>query len=46
MTAFNGHIASRLTDLDALAARALSVSLDHELSDRRIAQLDDYLDRH
>ena len=46
MTAFNGHIAPRLPDLDAMAAHALSFSPDHELSARRIAQLDDYLDRH
>ena len=46
MTAFNGHIASRPPDLDAVAAHALSSSPDHELSARRIAQLDDYLDRH
>ncbi len=46
MTAFNGSVASRLPDLDAIAAAALTSSPDHELSARRIAQLDDYLRRH
>jgi hypothetical protein len=46
MTAFNRSVASRLPDLDAVSAAALTVSTDHELSPRRIAQLDDYLDRH
>jgi hypothetical protein len=46
MTAFAGRVASRASDLDAIAARALTRSTDHELSAARIAQLDDYLDRH
>jgi len=46
MTAFNAHVASSLSDLDAIAARVLSRSNDHELSATRISQLDDYLDRH
>jgi UDP-N-acetyl-alpha-D-muramoyl-L-alanyl-L-glutamate epimerase len=46
MTAFNGSVAALLPDLDAIAAAALTVSPDHELSARRIAQLDDYLHRH
>jgi hypothetical protein len=33
-------------DLDALAAQALAVSGEHELSERRLAQLHAYLDRH
>jgi UDP-N-acetyl-alpha-D-muramoyl-L-alanyl-L-glutamate epimerase len=46
MTAFNRSVAASLPDLDAVSARALGLSPDHELSARRIAQLDDYLDRH
>jgi hypothetical protein len=46
MTAFNRHLAAGLPDLDAVSAAALTFSPDHELSARRIAQLDDYLDRH
>ena len=46
MTAFNRGIAAQLPDLDALSAAALTLSPDHELSARRIAQLDGYLDRH
>jgi hypothetical protein len=46
MTAFNRSVASRFPDLDAVAAAALTLSPDHELSARRIAQLNDYLDRH
>jgi hypothetical protein len=46
MTAFNRKVASGFPDLDAVAAAALTVSPDHELSAGRIAQLHDYLDRH
>jgi hypothetical protein len=46
MTTFAERLASGVADLDAVAARALSRSPDHELSARRVAQLDDYLDRH
>jgi hypothetical protein len=46
MTAFNLSVASRLADLDTVVSRALSRAHDHELSATRIAQLDDYLDRH
>ena len=46
MTAFNRSVAERLPDLDAVSAAALTFSPDHELSAGRIAQLDDYLDRH
>ena len=46
MTAFAGHVASSTFDLDAMAARAMARSRDHELSATRVAQLDDYLDRH
>jgi hypothetical protein len=46
MTAFNRSVAARLPDLDAMSAAALTVSPDHELSARRIAQLDGYLGRH
>ena len=46
MTALAGHVASSVSDLDTVAARALARSRDHELSATRIAQLDDYLDRH
>jgi len=46
MTAFNGCVAALLPDLEAVAAAALTFSPDHELSARRIAQLDDYLHRH
>jgi hypothetical protein len=46
MTAFSELVLSRPTDLDAAALRALTRSSDHELSARKVAQLDDYLDRH
>jgi len=46
MTTLAERLASGDADLDAVAARALSRSPDHELSAARIAQLDDYLDRH
>jgi len=46
MTAFTGHVLPKSPDLDAVASRALARSDDHELSARRTAQLDDYLDRH
>jgi hypothetical protein len=46
MTVFTGRVATRYDDFDALAARALARSSDHELSTLRLAQLDDYLDRH
>jgi len=46
MTAYSGLVLSRPVDLDALASRTLKRSNDHELSARKVAQLDDYLDRH
>jgi hypothetical protein len=46
MTTFNAQIASVNSDLDAVAARALTPSHDHELSATRVSQLDAYLDRH
>jgi UDP-N-acetyl-alpha-D-muramoyl-L-alanyl-L-glutamate epimerase len=46
MTAFAQCAAAREGHLDRLAADALARSGDHELSAARIAQLDDYLDRH
>ena len=46
MTAFAGLVLSQPVDLDAMASRALARSDDHDLSAKRVAQLDDYLDRH
>jgi UDP-N-acetyl-alpha-D-muramoyl-L-alanyl-L-glutamate epimerase len=46
MTAFADRVATTAPDLDAVAAAALTSAPDHELSTKRIAQLDDYLDRH
>lgn len=46
MTAFASHDLVGTFDLDAVTALALTVSSDHELSATRIAQLNDYLDRH
>ena len=46
MTVFTGRVMPRYPDLDSVAARALAPSGDHELSGRRTAQLDDYLDKH
>jgi len=46
MTTFAACVAGKAVDLDAVAAHALARSRDHELSAIRIAQLDDYLDRH
>jgi hypothetical protein len=46
MTAFASRVGRGDLDLDAVAARALSRSDDHELSPTRLAQLDAYLDRH
>ncbi len=46
MTVFLDRVAGTIPDLDAAAAIALARSGDHELSATRIAQLDDYLDRH
>jgi hypothetical protein len=46
MTVFAAYLERGAVDLDAVAARALSRTDDHELSPTRIAQLDAYLDRH
>jgi len=46
MTVFMGKVVPRYPDLDSIAARALARSDDHELSAKRTAQLDDYLDKH
>jgi hypothetical protein len=46
MTVFSALVLSSGFDLDAVAARALARGSDHELSETRVAQLDDYLDRH
>jgi hypothetical protein len=46
MTAFAACLAKHPVDLDAVVARALARSDAHELSPGRLAQLDDYLDRH
>ncbi len=46
MTAFTEHVLPKYPELDATADRALARSDDHELSAKRTAQLDDYLDRH
>jgi hypothetical protein len=46
MTTFSGLVLSRISDLDAVASRALTRLTDHELSAKAITQLDDYLDRH
>jgi hypothetical protein len=46
MTLYAKALAGRPDDLDALAAGVLARNSDHELSTHRLAQLDDYLDRH
>lgn len=46
MTVFSGLVLRSPSDLDAVASRAFTRSCDHELSAKRLAQLDDYLDRH
>jgi UDP-N-acetyl-alpha-D-muramoyl-L-alanyl-L-glutamate epimerase len=46
MTLFADRIGSQPFDGDALAARVLARTSDHELSAARLAALDDYLDRH
>ena len=46
MTAFTACAITRDANLDAVVARVLGRSTDHELSAARIKQLDDYLDRH
>lgn len=46
MTTFAALVAGNAIDLDAVASYALTRLSDHELSARRLRQLDDYLDRH
>jgi UDP-N-acetyl-alpha-D-muramoyl-L-alanyl-L-glutamate epimerase len=46
MTLFADRMGSSPLDAEALAARALARSSDHELSATRLAALDAYLDRH
>lgn len=46
MTAFAARLAKEPMDLDAVVARALARSDEHELSAPRLAEVDDYLDRH
>jgi hypothetical protein len=46
MTAFAARLGSGVVDLDAVAARVMSRSDEHELTPARVAQLDAYLDRH
>jgi hypothetical protein len=46
MTVFNEGVARAELDLDATTARALARGALHELTSRRLGQLDAYLDRH
>jgi hypothetical protein len=46
MTAWAAQASTPAADFDALIAQVLTRRPDHELSAERVAQLDDYLDRH